>query len=93
MNLEEKDIKWKMAMSLNMTKCHHTVHRDEELKLQRETITEKTDGGYEIGKSITSYFIDDDKREFKSLDDLLKAFNEKFEIEYVRTIVPRKKNH
>jgi hypothetical protein len=83
-----------------MSNYHHTLFRDNELGIQKETITNKTDGGFGLGKSNTSFYIDNDVREFLSLDELITAYNEKFkheedtpdmEVKYVKILVKREK--
>lgn len=65
--LTENDVKFQFKASINLYKCHHTLSRDEEHGLQRETITQKTHGGYGMGKSKSYFFMDGDEREFKNL--------------------------
>ena len=76
----------------------HTVVRDNELGIQCETLTNKTDGGYGIGKSKSFYFIDNDEREFLTVKEMVDAYNEKFqfseenpehEVSYIKVIKKR----
>lgn len=96
--IHEDDINWKFVSSLNLRNQHHTVFRDDKLGLQCETLTNKTHGGYGIGKARSFYFIDNDEREFLSAKDLVDAYNEKFkfaeenpehEVKYIKVVVKR----
>lgn len=60
---------------------YHGCYRDNELGLQYEYITNRTQGGMGTGKQNNFYFIDNDKREFGTIDDLIDAYNEKFKYE------------
>lgn len=92
---------WQFRSSMNFENQHHTLRRDEERKVQCETITNKTNGGYGVGKSKNYFFIDGDEREFLSAEELADAYNEKFkfdeenpehEVKYVRIVVKKKKD-
>ena len=74
--IQVNDIKLQFKASMNMAKYHHTVHRDDALGIQVETITKKGTGGLIIGNPKNSYFIDNDKREFEDIDSILKTINE-----------------
>lgn len=96
--IHEDDIKWRFVHSLNMRNQHHTVLRDNELGVQVETLTNKTCGGYGLGRARSFYYIDNDPREFLSSADLANAYNEKFkfseenpehEVSYVKVIKKR----
>ena len=93
------DIKWKMESHLSLKNQYHSQYSDKELGVTRETITNRTMGGYGIGKSKDYFFIDNDAREFLTIDDLVDAYNEKFkfseenpdhEVTYVKVIKKRK---
>ena len=58
----ECDVELRFKSSMNMSTYHHTLRRDDKLGIQAETVSNKTDGGYGIGKSSTTYFIDNDVR-------------------------------
>ena len=75
------DLQWRMVKSLNMSTYHHSLCVDERYGVQMETITRKTGGGYGTGKPDTSFYINNDEREFKTEDDLIEAYNEKFKME------------
>lgn len=94
--IHEDDIKWVFKSSMNLKNQHHSLYRDDELKVQCETLTNKTDGGYGIGRSRSFYYIDNDIREFKSAKEMVDAYNEKFilseenpeyEVKYVKVLV------
>lgn len=95
-----EDINFKFKKSLNLSTCHHTLSRDDDKGIQRETITRKTHGGYGLGKSKSYYFIDGIDKEFKDVEKLCDFYNEKFQYEednpnqeviYVKVIRDRKK--
>lgn len=69
------DIKFYFIANLSTKNTYHCVYRDNKYGLQKEQITRRTNGGYDVGKTKTFYFIDKDKREFKSLDELIKVLN------------------
>lgn len=76
-----EDIKFQFKESLNLSNCHHTLSRNDELGIQVETITRKNWAGFSTGKSKSYYFIDGIEKEFKSLDELCNFYNEKFQYE------------
>ena len=91
------EIDWKMKSSMNMSTYHHSLRRNDEYGVQMETVTQKLNG-YGSGKSDTSFYIDKDEREFKTEEDLISAYNEKFkfddenpehEVTYVKVIKKR----
>lgn len=95
------DIKWMFKSSWNWRNQHHSMMRDDELGLQVEVITNKTNGGYGLGKAKSFYFIDNDEREFLNVEDLVNAYNEKFqfegenpehEVKYVRVVIKKSKS-
>lgn len=57
---------------------YHGLYRDNDLGIQYEYATNRTQGGMGVGKQSNSYFIDDDPREFLTVDELVDAYNEKF---------------
>lgn len=59
-------LKWSYGMGMSISGKRHTVYKDYNLSCQKECHGEKT-----------SYYIDGDKREFKTVDALLIALNEK----------------
>ncbi|MEJ8803145.1 hypothetical protein [Pontibacter sp. H249] len=92
------DIRFDFVRSLNMRNQHHTLMRNNELGLQMETISNKTKCGTGITKSRSYYFIDNDEREFLTVEDLVDAYNEKFkldgespehEVKYIKVYVKR----
>ena len=92
------DIQWELVKRMALTTAYHALYRDNELGVQMETVTRRTNYGYGIGKSDTSFFIDNDEREFKTQDELIDAYNEKFryegenpheEVTYIKVIKKR----
>jgi hypothetical protein len=78
---------------------HLAKYRDDDLGIQVETITPKSrkTGKFLKGKSF--FFIDNDPREFLSIDKLIEAYNEKFErdgdgpdseVKYIKVVKKRK---
>ncbi|MEL7248358.1 MAG: hypothetical protein AAFO03_08060 [Bacteroidota bacterium] len=99
MILVPEEILWKSIKRMAFSNCYHSLSRCEEYGIQRETITRRTNGGYGIGKSSTSYFIDNVDKEFKTLEEMVEFFNEKFQYEednpkqevvYIKVIRDRK---
>ena len=66
-------MEWKLKFSLAGIQQHSLLYRSEYKGkgIQKEIHTPKYKSGF--GKGKVSYFIDNDKREFKSEDELLKA--------------------
>jgi len=96
--IHEDDIKWKMVSHMALKNQYHGQYADTDIGVTKETITNRTNGGYGIGKSKIFYFIDGDAREFLSAEDLVNAYNEKFqfseenpehEVTYVKVIKKR----
>lgn len=96
--IHEDDIKWKMVSHMALKNQYHGQYADTEIGVTKETITNRTNGGYGIGNSKSFYFIDGDAREFLSTEDLVNAYNEKFqfseenpehEVSYVKVIKKR----
>ena len=76
--ITEKDVKFVFANSLSESKAHHLLYRDKKHGLQCEIHTPviADHGGYhEFGKQQSYFYIDGDKREFKTLKGMLKAYN------------------
>lgn len=93
------DINWRLKESWNLKNQHYTIFRDDERKVQWESVTNKDSSGYGQKKSSSAFYIDGDEREFKSAEELVDAYNEKFkfeeenpehEVKYVRVITKRK---
>ena len=96
--IHEDDIKWKMEGHMALKNQYHAQYSDKELGVTMEVITNRTDRGYGVGKARAFYFIDKDPREFLSVEDLVNAYNEKFqfseenpehEVYYVKVIKKR----
>lgn len=71
-----------MICHRNFATKWHSVFEDKDLKLSKETITNKTVCGYGVANQKSFYFIKNDDREFLSIEDLVNAYNEKFKFEY-----------
>ena len=98
--ISEGDINWKMNYHMALINQYHAQFSDKELGITKEVVTNRTNNGYGIGKSKCFYFIDNDEREFLSIEDLVDAYNEKFqfndenpeyEVSYVKVIKKRLK--
>ena len=96
--IHEDDIKWKMVSHMALKNQYYAQYADAELGVTKEVITNRTNGGYGIGKTKEFYFIDKDAREFLSAEDLVNAYNEFFqfseenpehEVSYVKVIKNR----
>lgn len=96
--IHEDDIKWKLISHMALKNQYHAQYADKELGVTREVITNRTHGGNDVGKSKSFYYIDKDPREFLSAEDLVNAYNEKFqfseenpnhEVSYVKVIKKR----
>ena len=81
--ITSSDITWKFNKSWNLDRCHAIVHNatiilnsPRVIVIQRETITKKDKQGFANGEPKTYYFIDNDKREFKTEEELIQALNE-----------------
>lgn len=74
--ITSSDIYWVFTGSWSLKTKHVIVARYNKLAIQKETITKKNKHGYANGESKTYYFIDNDKREFKTEEELIKALNE-----------------
>jgi hypothetical protein len=92
------DFNWKMERHMALRNQYHAQYSDKERGVTKETITNRTCGGYGIGKSKSYYFINDDPREFLSAEDLADAYNEKFkfseenpeqEVKYIKVVVKK----
>ena len=93
--------KWQKVVNAYRLRVLITLSKkdtDAELGVTKEVITNRTNGGYGIGKAKAFYFIDKDAREFLSAEDLVNAYNEKFqfseenpehEVSYVKVIKKR----
>ncbi len=99
--IDQGDIQWKYISSWQFTNQHHTMLRDDSLGLQMESITNRTQEGYGLGKKRDFFFIDKDVREFLTVEELVEAYNEKFklddedpehEVRYVKIVVKRDTN-
>lgn len=89
-----------MVVHLNGSNQSIAKYVDENLKISAETITNRKVSGHGFANTKTYYFIDNDPREFISVDDLINAYNEKyqfedenpaFEVTYIKVIKPRLK--
>jgi hypothetical protein len=64
--------KWQTHMHINMSNQHSLLLRDNKLGVQCEVYT-KAKNGYTYGKGRCYYFIDGDKRQFRTEEALIKA--------------------
>ena len=80
--INQNDINFTMICHRNFATKWHSVYEDKDLKLSKETITNKTVCGYGVANQKSFYFIKNDDREFLSIEDLVNAYNEKFKFEY-----------
>ena len=78
--IEKSDIKWKMVIHLSLKKQYLTKYADADLGITGEKITKRTKGGFGIGNTEIFYFIDNDEREFLSVEDLVNAYNDKLQL-------------
>jgi hypothetical protein len=99
--IHEDDIKWKLAGRYSTTSQYHGCYRDEVLGVQYEHISNRTKCGTGITRTRKWFFIDNDEREFLTVEELVEAYNEKFkfeeenpdhEVKYVRVVLKRDKN-
>ena len=79
--INQNDINFTMICHRNFATKWHSVFEDKDLKLSKETITNKTVCGYGVANQKSFYFIKNDDREFLSIEDLVNAYNEKFKFE------------
>lgn len=68
--------KFVMKMHLNFDSGGQAMYRDDEMGVQMEVHTPKNKRSGKWGVGKTYYFIDGDKREFKTVVDLMKAWEE-----------------
>lgn len=96
--IHENDIEWKMIKHMALKNQYHALYANEELGVTKEVLTNRTHGGYGVGKSKAYYFINNDPREFLSIEEMVNAYNEKFkfseenpehEVVYVKVIKKR----
>jgi hypothetical protein len=80
--INQNDINFKMICHRNFSTKWHSVFEDKDLKLTKETITNKTVCGYGVANEKSLYFIKNDDREFLSIEDLVNAYNDKFKFEH-----------
>lgn len=66
---------WEFRMHINGNKEHSLLHRDDKLRIQREIYTPVDKNGFisETKKAKTYYFIDNDPRELRTEEELIKA--------------------
>lgn len=97
--IHQDDIKWKMISHMALKNQYHAQYADAELGVTQEVITNRTNTLDGVGKSKSFFYIDKDEREFLTVEDLVNAYNEKFqfseenpehEVSYVKVIKKRK---
>ncbi|NDV93488.1 hypothetical protein D0T84_00960 [Dysgonomonas sp. 521] len=93
------DIHLKFIHSIGLSDGHISQYRDDVNKISAETVTPRLSDGFSFGKPSTTYYIDNDDREFKDIDSLIEAYNELYkysednpemEVVYVKTIRKRR---
>jgi len=67
---------WTLAQTWAGEDEHALLYRDERYKAQCEIITPKNKASGQFGKGRAFFFLDDDKREFGSQDELRQAILE-----------------
>jgi hypothetical protein len=68
---------WKMHSHFGGTKQHGLLYRDDDKGVQMEIITGRTKGlGGSFHKPRHYFFIDDDKRTFRTEEELMAAWKE-----------------
>jgi hypothetical protein len=72
--------KWEYVSSRYSDKSHTVMYRDEVLRVQMQIVTKRSDH-YNPEKAKYFYFIDAERRVFRSEDELLNALAKKFESE------------
>lgn len=78
--LAQPSFQWQMRSHFGGSKQHGLLYRDDTKGVQMEIITGKTKGmGGTFGKSRHYFFIDGDKREFRTEDELMTAWKEKYD--------------
>lgn len=65
--------RWELRMHINGVKRHSLLYRDDKLHIQKEIHTPVGKDGYTMGKGKVYFFIDNDKREFRTEQELIKA--------------------
>jgi hypothetical protein len=80
--INQNDINFTMLCHRNFATKWHSVFEDKDLKISKETITNKTVCGYGVANEKSFYFIKNDDRDFLSIEDLVNAYNDKFKFEY-----------
>ncbi len=72
--------KWEYVSSRYSDRSHTVMYRDEVLRVQMQIVTKRSDH-YNPEKAKYFYFIDTERRVFRSEDELLNALTKKFESE------------
>ncbi len=72
--------KWEYVSSRYSDKSHTVMYRDDVLRVQMQIVTKRSDH-YNPEKAKYFYFIDSERRVFRSEDELLNALTRKFESE------------
>lgn len=97
--ITEMDICFHVVCCMDFHNGSIIKRRDYINKLYSETVTPISSKTGEYGKPQTTYYIDDDVREFNDIDSLIQAYNKIYkhsednpetEIVYVKTIRKRK---
>ena len=72
--------KWEYVSSRYSDKSHTVIYRDAALRVQMQIVTKRSDH-YNPEKAKYFYFIDRERRVFRSEEELLNALAKKFELE------------
>lgn len=75
--IKESDVKLENAGHWSLAKWYWTLYRDEKLGIQKEVGVHRDMNGYQTNKSCEEWYIDGDKRKYKSLTELLIVYNDK----------------
>jgi hypothetical protein len=67
-------IVWSLKGHIQAVSRDHIVYRNDGLGVQKETVTPKR--GLKSGRPRTRYYIDEDPREFRSEDEMVRALRE-----------------
>jgi hypothetical protein len=72
--------KWEYVSSRYSDKSHTVIYRDAALRVQMQIVTKRSDH-YNPEKAKYFYFIDNERKVFRSEEELLNALAKKFELE------------
>lgn len=78
--LSRDSLQLELVSTMAMESQHHIQMHDKVHGITSEIVTNKKEDG-SFGKSQTFYFIQNDEREFLTMDEVIDACNEKFKFE------------